>query len=102
MLGMGISGGIIPCPEALGILVLAVGLNQIGLGLGLIIAFSLGIALVLVAIGVLLVRSRSRLERMAGVGGRLSVALPVVSAVAVTLLGGAMLVGAVASLSGGT
>jgi ABC-type nickel/cobalt efflux system permease component RcnA len=38
---MGVSGGLVPCPEALGIMVIAIGLNRILLGLGLIVAFSL-------------------------------------------------------------
>ena len=51
---MGVSGGLTPCPEAIGILLVAIGLNQIGLGLGLLVAFSLGLATVLSLIGLLL------------------------------------------------
>jgi nickel/cobalt transporter (NicO) family protein len=84
---LGVSGGLVPCPEALGIMIIAVGLNRIVLGLGLIVSFSVGLAAVLIGIGILLVRSRSLVERFGGLGGRWSKLLPVGSAVIVTVLG---------------
>jgi ABC-type nickel/cobalt efflux system permease component RcnA len=84
---MGVSGGLLPCPEALGIMVIAIGLNRILLGMGLIVSFSFGLAAVLIVIGILLVRSRSLLERFGGVSSRWSSALPLASAVIVTALG---------------
>lgn len=84
---MGVSGGLVPYPEALGIMVIAVGLNRIALGLGLIVSFSVGLAAVLIAIGMLLVRARPLVERVGGRGGRGSGALPLGSAVIVTALG---------------
>jgi hypothetical protein len=39
-----------PCPEALGIMVIAIGLNRTLLGLGLIVSFSFGLAAVLIVI----------------------------------------------------
>lgn len=87
LLAMGVSGGIVPCPEALGIMVIAIGLNRILLGLGLIVSFSFGLAAVLIAIGLLLVRSRPLLDRFGGSGGRWIRALPLASAAIVTILG---------------
>ncbi len=87
LLTLGVSGGLVPCPEALGIMLIAIGLNRILLGLGLIVAFSFGLAAVLIVIGILLVRSKSFLERLGSVGGRWQTALPLLSAVIVTLLG---------------
>jgi ABC-type nickel/cobalt efflux system permease component RcnA len=87
ILAMGVSGGLIPCPEALGILVVAVGLNRIGLGLGLIVAFSLGVGIVLISIGLLLVRARALLERLSNRGKSWQRWLPLVSAALVTLIG---------------
>ncbi len=84
---MGVSGGLVPCPEARGIMVIADGLNRILLGLGLIVSFSFGLAAVLIAIGILLVRSRSLVERVGGLGSRWSGGLPLGSAVIVTALG---------------
>ena len=57
------------------------------LGLGLIVSFSFGLAAVLIVIGILLVRSRSLVERFGGLGSRWSSALPLASAVLVTVLG---------------
>jgi ABC-type nickel/cobalt efflux system permease component RcnA len=75
------------CPEALGIMVIAIGLNRILLGMGLIVSFSFGLAAVLIIIGVLLVRSRALVERLGGIGTRWSSALPIISAMIVTALG---------------
>lgn len=87
LLAMGVSGGLVPCPEALGVMLIAIGLNRIALGLGLIVAFSFGLATVLITIGVLLVRSRSRLHQLGKPGGSWQRLLPLISAVVVTLLG---------------
>ena len=87
LVAMSVSGGLVPCPEALGIMIIAIGLNRIVLGLGLSVAFSFGLAAVLIAIGILLVRSRSLVERVGGIGSRWSSAVPLASAVLVTALG---------------
>ena len=87
---MGVSGGLVPCPEALGIMIIAIGLNRIGLGLGLIVAFSVGLAAVLIGLGILLVRARPLVDRLGGKSRRWSRALPFVSAVLVTVLGAGM------------
>ncbi len=87
LLTLGVSGGLVPCPEALGIMLIAIGLNRILLGLGMIVAFSFGLAAILIIIGILLVRSKSLLERVSGAGGRWQTVLPLVSAVIVTVLG---------------
>jgi nickel/cobalt exporter len=87
LVAMGVSGGLVPCAEALGIMVIAIGLNRILLGLGLIVSFSFGLAAVLIVIGILLVRSRSLVERFGGISSRWSSALPLCSAVIVTVLG---------------
>src|SRR5215510_9838280 len=52
---LGITGGIVPCPAALVVLLSALSLRRVGFGLLLIVAFGLGLALVLVAIGLLVV-----------------------------------------------
>src|SRR5262245_21939433 len=55
---LGITGGIVPCPAALVVLLSALALRRVGFGLLLIVAFSVGLALVLVAIGMLMVYAR--------------------------------------------
>lgn len=101
LLTLGISGGLVPCPEALGVMLIAIGLNRILLGLGMVVAFSLGLAAILIVIGVLLVRSKTLLDRLGQAGGRWQTLLPVVSAAIVTVLGfGIMLKGLLPYFSG--
>jgi ABC-type nickel/cobalt efflux system permease component RcnA len=100
LVAMGVSGGLLPCPEALGIMVIAIGLNRILLGLGMIVSFSFGLAAVLIVIGIMLVRSRSLMERIGGAGGRWSSALPLASAVIVTILGIGMTLSGLAAYLG--
>ena len=98
---LGISGGILPCPSALVVLLGAISLHRVGLGLLLVLAFSVGLATVLVAIGLclvwagrLLARSQlvfSRNQRLALLW-KLAPALPALSAFAVTGIGIAMTV----------
>lgn len=63
LLGLGISGGMVPCPDALVVLLVAVGVGRIALGLGMIFAFSLGLAAVLIAIGIAMVTAKHLLDR---------------------------------------
>jgi nickel/cobalt exporter len=51
VLAIGISGGLLPCPAALVVLLSAIGLGRLGFGMLLIVAFSGGLALVLSGIG---------------------------------------------------
>ena len=89
-----------PCPEALGVMLVAIGLNRIALGLGLIVAFSLGLAAVLIAIGILLVRFRGVSDRLGKPKSTWRRWLPLVSAIIVTMLGvGIVLKGLMSYLS---
>jgi len=100
LLAMGVSGGLVPCPEALGVMLVAIGLNRIALGLGLIVAVSLGLEAVLIAIGVLLVRFRGVLGRVGKPKSTWRQWLPLVSAIIVTMLGvGIVLKGLVSYVS---
>ena len=51
LLALGVTGGIVPCPAALVVLLSALSLNRAGFGLFLIVAFSAGLAAVLVSFG---------------------------------------------------
>ena len=86
LLSLGISGGLVPCPEALVVLLMAVSLHKLGLGLVILVVFSLGLAAVLIAIGVAMILSGPLLTRFAPEGWT-SRALPIGSAAVVTLLG---------------
>jgi nickel/cobalt exporter len=86
---LGISGGLVPCPDAIAILLVAVAINRLLLGLSLIVAFSLGLAVILTAIGIAMVRSRSLFERVKSFD-RVVPAMPLLSAVVVIGLGGVL------------
>ncbi len=86
LLALGISGGLIPCPSALVVMLGAIALQRVGLGLLLIVAFSLGLAGVLTTIGVVFVHAGRLVERLP-MRGRLVQALPIASAALVILVG---------------
>lgn len=91
LLTFGLSGGLIPCPAALALFILAVGQGKAFLGLWTVIVFSLGLAATLVVIGIAVCRGFAFMEGQLGKGGWLN-RLPVISAAAVTLFGLWMLV----------
>jgi ABC-type nickel/cobalt efflux system permease component RcnA len=86
LLALGITGGILPCPSALVVLLAAISLQRIGFGMILILAFSLGLAAVLTAIGMAFVKARQLLNRVPTAGPVLN-RLPVASAFVIMLLG---------------
>ncbi|GAQ99728.1 nickel/cobalt efflux system RcnA [Salmonella enterica] len=47
----GLTGGLIPCPAAITVLLLCLQLKQVSLGIGLVLCFSIGLAVVMVATG---------------------------------------------------
>ena len=58
LVALGASGGLVPCPSALVLLLSSIALGRIGLGLGLLMAFSLGLAGVLMAIGLIVLYAK--------------------------------------------
>ena len=86
LVALGISGGIVPCPSALVVLLSAIALHRIAYGLLLITAFSVGLASVLIAIGVAVV-SASSLLRHAPRSEAFTRFMPILSAAAVTAIG---------------
>ena len=86
LLSLGISGGIVPCVDALIGLLFAISLNKLVWGLIILCAFSFGLAAVLVAIGILMVMAKPVIERFTGEGVWLQ-RLPIISAAVVILLG---------------
>jgi ABC-type nickel/cobalt efflux system permease component RcnA len=53
LLALGISGGLLPCPSALVLMLSAINLNRVGYGLVLTVAFSFGLAATLTGVGLL-------------------------------------------------
>jgi ABC-type nickel/cobalt efflux system permease component RcnA len=58
LLALGASGGLVPCPSALILLLGAVRIDRVGLGLLLLVAFSLGLAVVLAGIGLTVIYAK--------------------------------------------
>lgn len=99
LIALGVSGGLVPCPDAIAILLVAVAINRILFGLALIVSFSLGLAVVLIVIGLLMVNSRRLFDRMSLLD-RFAPVLPIVSASIVVILGAALTWGAVVKAKG--
>lgn len=89
----GASGGMLPCPASVSVMLLALSVGETAIGLAVVAAFSVGLALALVGVGLVAVWSMAAL---AG-GGRfdaLSRHAPLISAVVVLTTGvAAMLLG---------
>jgi ABC-type nickel/cobalt efflux system permease component RcnA len=84
---LGVTGGIVPCPAALVVLLSAISLHRVAFGLYLIVAFSLGLAAVLISIGLVTVYARRLLARLPTDGPLINRWLPTASAAAITCLG---------------
>lgn len=97
LLSLGISGGIVPCVDALIGLLFAISLGKLVWGLIILSAFSLGLAAVLVAIGILMVMAKPFIERFTGEGVWLQ-RLPIFSAAVVILLGAILVFKAINSV----
>ena len=89
LLAVGISGGLLPCPTALVVLLAAISLHQVAYGLVLIVAFSVGLSAVVSGIGLLAIGARKTFSRMS-FEGPLVRALPTVSALVILVVGVAM------------
>jgi ABC-type nickel/cobalt efflux system permease component RcnA len=83
---LGITGGLVPCWDAIYLLLYTVGRSQFAIALPAVLAFSAGLAGVLVLIGVLVVQVPRFAQSRLGYG-KVVRALPIVSAVVVTLMG---------------
>ncbi len=86
LLALGISGGLLPCPSALVVMLSAISLHRVGYGLILVIAFSLGLAATLTAVGLLFVYARRFISRPMA-QSRLVRVLPVLSALVIAVAG---------------
>ncbi len=84
-IALGVSGGIVPCPKALVILLLAISLQKITLGISIVVAFSVGLSLVLVVLGIVMIKAshliKGRLE------GHSIQYLPIIGSVVIVAVG---------------
>jgi nickel/cobalt transporter (NicO) family protein len=94
---LGITGGLIPCPTALVVLLSALALHRVAFGMLLILAYSVGLAIVLSGIGIALASGTALVSRvrptfsLRGIG-RVASLIPVASAAVVVVAGVALTV----------
>lgn len=83
IIGIGFSGGLVPCPAAVPVLILSLQAGAAAIGIATVAAFSLGLAAVLVGVGLAAALGLSRLDG----AGRLAPLLPVISIAVIALAG---------------
>ena len=91
-----VSGGLLPSPTALVVLLGAIALHRVAYGVVLVTAFSIGLAGALTFVGVLVLKARSMAERRFGMG--FGTLMPVLSATAIFAIGLLLTARAVAGL----
>ncbi len=91
LIALGVSGGIVPCPDALALMLLALSLNRVVLGMSILLAFSVGLAAVLVGIGIAVVKGKGIFLK-GDTASKIGPVVSFVSAIIVTLLGTGMIV----------
>jgi nickel/cobalt transporter (NicO) family protein len=91
LIALGASGGLVPCPSALVLLLTSVSLGRIALGLSLLVAFSAGLAVVLTGIGLAVLIAKQWLPDSGTLGRSKTLRyLPVASAAFIVCIGIAM------------
>lgn len=83
----GLTGGLIPCPAAITVLLLCIQLKQFTLGFVLVLCFGIGLAITMVSAGVLAALSLRHVERHWGDFSRFAHRAPYVSAALIVLVG---------------
>jgi ABC-type nickel/cobalt efflux system permease component RcnA len=93
LVGLGIAGGLVPCWDAVILIILAEATGRLGLGIVLLVAFGIGMALVLVGVGVIAGRLRRRVvgDQEQGAYGVWERRLGIASGVVLALIGGYLL-----------
>jgi nickel/cobalt exporter len=95
IVAFGAAGGLVPCPAAVTVMLLAISVNRAGNGLLMVLGFSTGLAITLVGIGLAVVMGLNALGSR-GQFGWLSRRAPAISAAVVVLSGVAALLFALA------
>lgn len=87
LLALGISGGLLPCPSALVLMLSAINLNRIGYGIVLTLVFSFGLAATLTAVGLAFLYTGKFFDNPKLSSNRIIKALPVFSAFVIACVG---------------
>jgi nickel/cobalt exporter len=83
----GLTGGLIPCPAAITVLLLCIQLKQLSLGVVLVLCFSIGLALTMVSAGVLAALSVNHLATRWSGFDKFARRVPYASSVLIILVG---------------
>jgi nickel/cobalt transporter (NicO) family protein len=83
----GFSGGLLPCPAAIAVLLICIQLKAFALGVAMVAAFSVGLALTLIAIGLAVVWGSGKLAKSFPGFDRYAQRLPYLSAALVMAVG---------------
>jgi nickel/cobalt exporter len=83
----GLTGGLIPCPAAITVLLLCLQLKEFSLGFTLVLCFGIGLAITMVSAGVLAALSLRQIERRWSGFSRYAHRAPYVSAALIVLVG---------------
>jgi nickel/cobalt exporter len=83
----GLTGGLIPCPAAITVLLLCIQLKQFSLGFALVLCFGIGLAITMVSAGVLAALSMRHVERHWSGFTRFAHRAPYVSAALIVFVG---------------
>jgi nickel/cobalt exporter len=94
---LGISGGIVPCPAAIAILLASMAGGRLEEGLTYVLLFSLGLAAVLIAIGLVVVGAGKLTSRFLD-AKKFTRKISIVSAALITLIGGGTIIGSIRHL----
>jgi nickel/cobalt exporter len=87
LFALGVTGGIVPCPAALVVLLGALAFHRVAFGLFLIVAFSAGLAAVLISLGLAMVYAGRFMSRFGAQGVFTQRWLPLASSAVITVIG---------------
>lgn len=81
----GFTGGMAPCPEALTVLIIAIGIDKFLVGSLLVISFSVGMSFTIIVFAIIIGRSKRIQNRL--FGNKLTNILPLISSFVIILIG---------------
>ena len=87
LVGLGVTGGIVPCPAALVVLLGALAFHRVAFGIFLIVAFSVGLAAMLISFGLAIVYAGRFMSRLGSQSSLTNHWLPLVSSAIITTVG---------------
>jgi nickel/cobalt exporter len=83
----GLTGGLMPCPAALTVLLICLQAREFTLGFSMVAAFSIGLAVTLVSVGVVAALGMRQVAKRSGVFSRMAAKAPYLSSFILIILG---------------